>query len=74
MSIEDPTLTTLASYDMSAGEAFIGLIVLAATVLLEIVNGIIPKVRNNFSLIFPVFSKPQLLENTPQFSTKQCGK
>ena len=25
-------------------------------------------------LIFPVFSKLQLLENTPQFSTKQCRK
>ena len=45
MGIEDPTLTTLASYDMSAGEALIGLFVLATTVLLEIINGVIPQVR-----------------------------
>ena len=45
MGIEDPTLTTLASYDMSAGEAIIGLIVLATTVLLEMMNGVIPQVR-----------------------------
>ena len=45
MGMEDPTLTTLASYDMSAGEAIIGLIVLATTVLLEMMNGVIPQVR-----------------------------
>ena len=45
MTIEDPTLTTLASYDMSAGEAFMGSILLATTILLEMLNSVIPKVN-----------------------------
>ena len=45
MTIEDPTLSTLASYDMSGGEAFMGLILLASTLLLEMLNSVIPKVN-----------------------------
>ena len=44
MTIEDPTLSTLASYDMSGGEAFMGSILLASTILLEMLNSVIPKV------------------------------
>ena len=45
MTIEDPTLSTLASYDMSAGEAFMGSILLASTILLEMLNSVIPLVN-----------------------------
>ena len=45
MTIEDPTLSTLASYDMSGGEAFMGLILLASTILLEMLNSVIPLVN-----------------------------
>ena len=44
MTIEDPTLSTLASYDMSTGEAFMGSILLASTILLEMLNSVIPQV------------------------------
>ena len=44
MTIEDPTLSTLASYDMSGGEAFMGSILLASTILLEMLNSVIPQV------------------------------
>ena len=45
MTIEDPTLSTLASYDMSGGEAFMGSILLASTILLEMLNSMIPQVH-----------------------------
>ena len=47
MTIEDPTLSTLASYDMSAGEAFMGSILLASTILLEMLNSVIPQVSHH---------------------------
>ena len=45
MTIEDPTLSTLASYHMSGGEAFMGSILLATTILLEMLNSVIPLVN-----------------------------
>jgi len=49
MTIEDPTLSTLASYDMSGVEAFMGSILLASTILLEMLNSVIPKDKSCIS-------------------------
>ena len=51
MTIEDPTLSTLASYDMSGVEAFMGSILLASTILLEMLNSVIPQVHKSGSFL-----------------------
>jgi hypothetical protein len=40
-TIEDPTITSLATYNTTVAEAFIGLIVLAFTLALEVVNNFV---------------------------------
>ena len=59
MTIEDPTLSTLASYDMSGGEAFMGSILLASTILLEMLNSVIPQVHKVY-LLYYMFKNPEL--------------
>ena len=49
MTIEDPTITALVSYHLSSGEALMGLILLASTILLEMLNSIIPQDNNYIS-------------------------
>lgn len=48
MSIEDPTITTLTSYELSGAEAFVGLLSLVLTVLLEAVKKFRPSSSSNF--------------------------
>ena len=49
MTIEDPTITALVSYHLSSGEALMGLILLASTILLEMLNSIIPQDKSYIS-------------------------
>ena len=48
MTIEDPTITALVSYHLSSGEALMGLILLASTILLEMLNSIIIPQDNSY--------------------------
>ncbi len=41
MSIQDPTITTVAKYKTSDAEAFVGLVLISMTVIIELVNKII---------------------------------
>ena len=49
MVIQDPTITALASYNLGGAEAFIGLIVLAVTIISEMLNKLAPPDRSDIS-------------------------
>ena len=48
-TIEDPTITTLISYNLNGAEAFVGLLILAVTVILEMLNKLVPEDRSYIS-------------------------
>lgn len=49
MSIEDPTISTLASYGLNGQEAFVGLLTLMVTIIVEMVKKLQPQDTSRIS-------------------------